>query len=162
MSKLPGMGQDQSTAQAIGGQASIWPRCAASAAVFRGEQVLLIERGKGTLQGFWSPPGGHIEAGETARAAALREVREETGVAAELVGLVDIHEVIRHGREGALAAHYLIAVFWGRWLAGEPLAGSDAATARFVPLADLESYRLTDGALALIRRAAQLSTALPG
>ena len=142
------------------GQASVWPRCAASAAVFRGEQVLLIERGKGTLQGFWSLPGGHIEAGETARAAALREVREETGVAAELAGLVDIHEVIRHGPGDTLAAHYLITVFWGRWLAGEPQAGSDAAAARFVPLADLQSYRLTDGAVGFIQRAAHLSTPL--
>ena len=142
------------------GQASVWPRCAASAAVFRGEQVLLIERGKGTLQGFWSLPGGHIEAGETARAAALREVREETGVAAELAGLVDIHEVIRHRPGDTLAAHYLITVFWGRWLAGEPQAGSDAAVARFVPLADLQSYRLTDGAVEFIQRAAQLSPRL--
>jgi 8-oxo-dGTP diphosphatase len=156
------MAQDQNTAQANHGQASMWPRCAVSAAIFRGEEVLLIERGKGTLRGFWSLPGGHIEAGETARAAALREVREETGVAAELVGLVDVHDVIRHGPGGTLAAHYLIAVFWGRWLAGEPLAGSDAAAARFVALADLPSYRLTDGAIGLIRRAAQLATAHHG
>ena len=79
------------------GQAPHWPRCAASAAVFRGEQVRLIERGKGTLQALRSLPGGHIEAGETVRAAALREVREETGPAAEPAGLVDIDEVIRHG-----------------------------------------------------------------
>ena len=107
------MGQDQGTTQAIDGQASIWPRCAASAAVFRGEQVLLIERGKGTLQGFLEPAGRAIEAGEAARAAAVREVREETGVAAELSVSSTSTRSIRHRREGALAAHNLIAVFWG-------------------------------------------------
>jgi 8-oxo-dGTP diphosphatase len=133
-----------------------WPRCGASAAIFRGEQVLLIERGKGALKGFWSLPGGHIEAGEPARAAAVREVHEETGIEAELEGLVDLHEVILRKDDGALGAHYLIAVFWGQWLAGEPAAGGDAAAARFVAVEDVEAYRLTDRAIDFIRRAARL------
>ena len=71
-----------------------WPRCGASAAIFREGAVLLIERAKGALKGRWSLPGGHIEPGETAQAAAVREVREETGVEADIQGLVDIHDVI--------------------------------------------------------------------
>jgi 8-oxo-dGTP diphosphatase len=132
-----------------------WPRCGASAAIFRGGEVLLVERGKGALRGQWSLPGGHIEPGERARAAALREVREEAGVAAEIAGLIDIHEVLLRDGGGELAAHYLIAVFFGRWIAGEPLAGSDAAAARFVAVDALASYPLTDGAPALIARAWQ-------
>lgn len=138
---------------------TIWPRCGASAAIFRGEAVLLIQRGKGALKGLWSLPGGHIEAGETAKAAAAREVREETGVEAELAGLVDIHEVILRGSGGALAAHYLIAVFCGLWRAGEPVAGDDAAAARFVAVADIDDpgrITLTDGGSALIHRARSL------
>jgi len=130
-----------------------WPRCAASAAIFRGDAVLLVERGQGALEGFWSLPGGHIEPGERARAAALREVREETGVEAELLGLVDLHEVLSHDHAGALAAHYLIVVFYGRWLAGEPAAAGDAAQARFVAIAEAGAYRLTDQALVFVQRA---------
>jgi 8-oxo-dGTP diphosphatase len=130
-----------------------WPKAGVSAIVFRERAVLLIERGAGALKGRWSPPGGHIEAGERARDAAVREVREETGVEAGIGGLVDVHEVILRGGEGRLTAHYLLAVFWGRWLAGEPVAGSDAAAARFVPLDGLDAYPLTDGAENLIRRA---------
>jgi 8-oxo-dGTP diphosphatase len=134
-----------------------WPRCAASAAIFRNGDVLLIERAKGALKGRWSLPGGHIEPGETAKAAAAREVREETGVEADIRGLVDIHEVILRGPDGPLVAHYLVAVHYGRWLAGEPVAASDAGAACFVRIDDIDTYPLTDGAAALIRRAWALS-----
>jgi 8-oxo-dGTP diphosphatase len=131
-----------------------WPRCAASAAIFRSDTVLLIERATGALKGRWSLPGGHIEPGETAQAAALREMHEETGVDADIAGLVDVHDVILRQPDGSLAAHYVIAVYCGRWRAGEPRAGSDAAVASFVPIADIDAYPLTDGAAQLIRRAA--------
>ena len=130
-----------------------WPRCGASAAIFRGEAVLLIVRAKGALKGLWSLPGGHIEPGETARAAAQREVLEETAVDADIDALVDVHDVILRNGAGALSAHYLIAVLCGRWRRGEPNAGSDASLARFVPMGDVEGLPLTDGAAALIRRA---------
>jgi 8-oxo-dGTP diphosphatase len=136
--------------------AGVWPRAAASAAIFRDGEVLLIKRAKGTLAGFWSLPGGHIEPGETARAAALREVREETSVEADLVGLVDVHEVILRSAEASLAAHYLIVVHYGRWVAGAPAPGGDAAEARFVGLDGLSALTLTDNAAPLIRRAWQL------
>jgi 8-oxo-dGTP diphosphatase len=140
-----------------GEQPAMWPRGAASAAIFRGGEVLLIERGKeGPFQGLWSLPGGRIEPGEPVRAAALREVGEETGVVAELVGVLDIHDVIRRHPAGDLASHYLLAVFYGRWVSGEPVAGDDATAARFIPLDAVHELRMTDGAEDLVRRAAAL------
>jgi 8-oxo-dGTP diphosphatase len=133
-----------------------WPRCGTSAAIFRRREVLLIERAKGPLKGLWSLPGGHIEAGEPARTAALREVREETRVAAELGGLVDIHEVVRRSARGRLLAHYLLVVWYGRWLAGEPVAGGDAAAARFVPIDAIGSLPMTEAAPELVRRAYEM------
>jgi 8-oxo-dGTP diphosphatase len=133
------------------------PVSGVSAIIFRARDVLLVERGRGALKGRWSPPGGHIEGGEWAWAAALREVREETGVEAEIGGLVDMHEVLLHADDGRLTAHYLLAVFWGRWRAGEPMASSDAAAARFVAPSELHIYPLTDGAANLIERARQLA-----
>ena len=133
----------------------VWPRCGASAAIFRDRQVLLVERGKGLLKGRWSLPGGHIEPGELARAAALREVREEAGIEAKIAGLVDVHEVVLRADSGELTAHYLIAVFFGRWTAGEPVAGGDAAAARFVAIEAIGAYPMTDGAPTLIARALQ-------
>lgn len=150
--RAPSGGPSEDAARASLG----WPRCAASAAVFRDGRVLLVQRGRGALAGLWSLPGGHIEPGETASAAAVREVREETGVEAELAGLLDVHDVILQRDDGTLRAHYLIVVFYGRWRGGEPSPGSDERAAGFVAvehLADLARYPLTDGASALIHRA---------
>lgn len=129
-----------------------WPRPAASIAVFRGTDVLIVERGKGP-PGTWSLPGGHIEPGETARAAALRELAEETSVTAQLLGLVDVHDVLLRTPEGALRAHYVLCVFAGLWEQGEPVAGGDSRQALFVPPAALDSFALTSGARELIERA---------
>ena len=56
----------------------------------KGDEVLLIRRGTPPRQGEWSLPGGRIEPGERLAEAALRELREETGVEAELIGLIDV------------------------------------------------------------------------
>ncbi|MFP9060339.1 NUDIX hydrolase [Natrialbaceae archaeon A-chndr2] len=52
----------------------------ARATVIDGDSALLIEMGDGGDEGAWALPGGHIDAGESPRAAAARELAEETGV----------------------------------------------------------------------------------
>ena len=138
----------------------IWPRCGASAAILRGPEILLMQRSKGAFTGLWSLPGGHIEPGETARDAALREVREETLVDAEILGLIDVHNIILHKPDGSLATHYLLAVHHGRWLSGEPQAASDSLASRFFGLDALDGLPMTVGARDFIRRAVALQ--LPG
>lgn len=52
---------------------------------WRGEHVLLLKvRGKGSWDGRYNGLGGHIERGETALAAARRELQEESGLQADL------------------------------------------------------------------------------
>lgn len=126
------------------------PRACVSAALFRDRSVLLVQRGKAVAQGLWSLPGGRIEPGETARAAAEREVHEETGLVASLTGVVDIHDVIARADGGRLLSHYVIGVFFGRTGAGEPRAGGDASCVRFVPLDELERLPLTERAVRII------------
>jgi ADP-ribose pyrophosphatase YjhB (NUDIX family) len=74
-----------------------------------------------------------------------------------LDGLVDVHDGIFRDSEGVLRAHYVLAVFWGRSEEGEPVAATDVRDARFVPVAEVDSYRMTPGAQAIIRRAYELS-----
>lgn len=96
----------------------------------RDGQVLLIKRGRQPRMGEWSLPGGRIEPGERAADAALRELREETRVEAEILGLVDVVDGLfpEHGR------HYVLIDYVARWTSGEPVAGDDAAEAAFVPV----------------------------
>lgn len=101
----------------------------------RGDRVLLIKRGTPPRLGQWSLPGGRLEWGETTPVAALRELAEETGVQAELLGLVDVVDGLFTSREtGATTRHYVMIDYAARWISGEPVAGDDAAEARFVSL----------------------------
>jgi 8-oxo-dGTP diphosphatase len=95
----------------------------------KGDAVLLIRRGTAPRLGQWSIPGGRIEWGEGAAAAALRELAEETGVEAELVGLLDVVDGLFPQED----RHYVLVDYAARWRAGEPEAGDDAAEARFWP-----------------------------
>ncbi|MBW3558900.1 MAG: NUDIX hydrolase [Proteobacteria bacterium] len=103
------------------------PVAAAGVVCLRGTEVLLIRRGTPPRLGEWSLPGGRIEPGERAVDAALRELEEETGVQAEITGLLDVIDGLFPGR------HYLLVDYAARWVSGEPRAGDDAADARFWP-----------------------------
>ncbi|MEM6557835.1 MAG: NUDIX hydrolase [Pseudomonadota bacterium] len=121
----------------------------------RGEEVLLIRRGTPPRQGEWSLPGGRIEPGERAQAAALRELREETAVEADIVGLVDVVDAIFNNRAGDLITrHYVLVDYAARWVAGTPVAGDDAAEARFFHQSELASLNLWDETLRVIDAAA--------
>lgn len=103
------------------------PLAAVSAAIFREGRVLLVRRGRAPGLGLWSLPGGHIEPGESAMEAVHRELREETGVTADILGVADAVDVIRRDTDGHVRFHRVVVVFCGLWLGGEPAAGSDAA-----------------------------------
>ena len=122
---------------------------------FRDDQVLLIRRGTPPKQGEWSLPGGRVEPGEPVRDAALRELKEETGVDAQLVGLVDVVDAIFENRSRDLIPrHYVLIDFVATWRSGDPVAGDDAADARFFHLSDLSSLDMWDETLRVIDAAA--------
>ncbi|WP_374515000.1 NUDIX hydrolase [Brevundimonas sp.] len=100
----------------------------------KGDEVLLIRRGRPPRQGEWSLPGGRIEPGERAVDAGLRELREETGVEARIVRLLDVVD----GVFPEAGRHYVLIDYVAEWIAGEPVAGDDAADAAFVPLEEAQ------------------------
>lgn len=99
----------------------------------KGDEVLLIRRGTPPRLNQWSLPGGRLEWGETLAVAALRELKEETGVDAQLLGLLDVVDGVFPARPGGeITRHYVMIDYAARWTAGEPVAGDDAAEAKFV------------------------------
>lgn len=122
------------------------------AVVFRGDEVLVVQRGSPPFEGAWSIPGGKIRHSETLRDAVRREVAEETGIEIDIIGLIDVFEA---APQTADDDHYVLVDFLAEWRAGEPQAGDDALQARFAPLAEAESllsWDETRRALAAARR----------
>jgi 8-oxo-dGTP diphosphatase len=106
-----------------------------SVVCLKGDQVLLIRRGQPPRLNQWSLPGGRLEWGETLEVAALRELKEETGVEAQLLGLLDVVDGVFPARPGGeITRHYVMIDYAARWTSGEPVAGDDAAEAKFVTL----------------------------
>ena len=119
---------------------TIGPQLCVGAVVVEDGKLLLIRRGHGPGEGFWSVPGGRVEAGETVGEAVVRELREETGLeglCGELLGWVE--RIVPE-------FHFVILDFLVEVLDPvEPVAGDDAAEARWVPLADVAEMALVDG-----------------
>ncbi len=64
-------------------------------AAVKDQRILLVPHyntDAGPIQ--WNIPGGRLEFGESVRDAGLREFTEETGLTAEIIGLLDVSEVI--------------------------------------------------------------------
>ena len=121
------------------------PIVAAGVVCLRDGEVLLVRRGTPPLEDHWSLPGGRIEWGERAAVAALRELKEETGCEAMLIGLIDVVDALM-GRSAATDqdpwAHYVLIDYAARWASGEPRAGDDAREARFFAPDELDALNL--------------------
>ncbi|MFZ2030272.1 MAG: NUDIX hydrolase [Vitreimonas sp.] len=139
------------------------PVAAVGVACLRGDEVLLIRRGTPPLEGHWSLPGGRIEWGERAAHAALRELKEETGCKAQLLGLVDVVDGLMNRSSASEGdppwAHYVLIDYAARWTSGEPRAGDDARDARFFSPAEIEglglwreTVRIIEAARAMAKR----------
>ncbi|MBI2079076.1 MAG: NUDIX hydrolase [Euryarchaeota archaeon] len=93
-------------------------------------KILLVKRGREPFKGRWCLPGGFVEPGEKVEAAAVRELREETGLEGKVVGLVGVYsEPGRDPRGPTVSVVYRVRV-----QPSAPKAGDDAEDARFWPL----------------------------
>ena len=95
--------------------------------ILRGDRVLLVERGREPLKGYWSLPGGVLEVGELAEDAVRREVREETGLDVKVETLVQVFERVMRDAEDRPEYHYVLLDYLCTPLGGELCAADDAA-----------------------------------
>lgn len=132
------------------------PFLAASVAVFREGRVLVAARGRPPLERVFSLPGGVVEAGETLAEAALRELREETGVRAAIVGAVRPVELVRRDEDGRVRHHFVICPHAARWLSGEGGVSPEALELRWVAPDEVAALDGTPDLAAVVFAAARL------
>jgi ADP-ribose pyrophosphatase YjhB (NUDIX family) len=96
------------------------------AVLWKGDRVLLVQRANPPAQGLWGFPGGRQHLGETLAQAALRELKEETGVTGEAKGAFAALDSIERDESGRVRYHYTLVAVLIEWRAGEPVAAADA------------------------------------
>ena len=133
------------------------------AAVRRGPRCLLIQRAERVDQGKWGFPGGTLELGETVTDCARRELREETGVEASILGVLTAYDYIGREPDDRIRHHYLLVCVVLDWRAGEGAVRepeSHSAIGWFMP-EEVAAHALptSDRAVELMRRALSFSAA---
>ncbi len=123
------------------------PAAGAAAIVVRGREVLLVRRGIEPYRGCWGLPAGYQEYAESPAEAAVREVREETGLQVRLGRILDVCYTLDDPRKRANLVVYTAEV-----VAGELRAADDAAEARFFPVDELPAEIAFANSRALLER----------
>ena len=98
------------------------------AVVRRQGRVLLAERSVPPGVGRWGFPGGMQELGETVYACAQRELREETGIAADPVATLNVIDRVGHDEAGKVKTHFTLVAVLLDWRSGEGEPIEDATT----------------------------------
>lgn len=128
------------------------PILGVGALIYDGDRVLLVQRGKEPLKGFWSLPGGAVEPGELLEQALLREVMEETSLEVKIVRFGEIFERIMPDTAGNIEYHYVLLDYVCEITKGQPQAGSDSADVRWFGPDELKGVPVTSGTLEVIER----------
>src|SRR5258708_3882257 len=109
--------------------------------------------------GQWSIPGGALEVGESLAEGVARELLEETGVAVEVLEVVEVLDRMQRlpAPDGRVKYHYVLIDYLCRPIAGagsaDPKPGSDASEARWVSRAEVADYALRPEMIEVIEKA---------
>ncbi len=128
------------------------PLVGVGALIFDRGRILMAQRGKEPLKGWWSLPGGALETGESLDTGVRREVREETGLEIEPMGVFEIFERIMRDEAGTVEYHYVLIDYLCKVTGGTLCAGDDVCRVEWVKLEDLGGLQITEGTLGVIEK----------
>jgi ADP-ribose pyrophosphatase len=94
------------------------PLVGAGALVRKGSKVLLVKRKYPPNEGRWAIPGGLVELNERVEEAAVREVKEETGLDVDLEKLLDVATDIHLDERMRPRYHYVLVDYLARRVGG--------------------------------------------
>ncbi len=100
--------------------------------VIENGKCLFIKRGKEPGKNTWAPPSGFMELNETLQEAALRELKEETGLEARLT-----EQLGAYHEKNNVYGDVLTIIYAAEKTGGELKAGDDALDAKYFPLTSL-------------------------
>lgn len=98
----------------------------------------MIKRKNEPYKGFWAFPGGFVEYGETVEEAALREVREETGLEIQITNLLGVYSKVDRDPR----FHVVTICYVGHWISGELKAETDAIDVSKFTIHELTNMKL--------------------
>jgi ADP-ribose pyrophosphatase YjhB (NUDIX family) len=129
------------------------PLVGVGAVIFRDGRILMAQRGKEPLKGWWSLPGGALEIGERLADAVAREVLEETGLEVRPLRMFEIFERIMRDDRGTPEYHYVLIDYLCEVTGGDLRAGDDVCAVAWMGLEELRGLEITEGTLGVIERA---------
>ena len=124
----------------------ITPKVDVRAAVFRDEQILLVQEAN---DHHWSLPGGWADVGDTPSEAIIREVREESGFNVRAIRVVGVYDANRVPKEEMMPFYHAFKLlFLCEIIDGEARPSHETPDVGFFSLADLPPlslYRTNQG-----------------
>lgn len=121
------------------------PILGVGALILQDSRVLLVERGKPPLVGYWSLPGGIVETGEHLEDALAREVWEETGLRVTANAVATVFERIICDEQDGCEYHYVLVDFYCSVQGGELRPGDDAQGVQWFEVDQLRELSVTEG-----------------
>lgn len=127
------------------------PSVAVGALVIHQGRVLLVKRGRPPAKDCWAIPGGRVRLGETMRAAAERELLEETGIKVRAREVACVLDAIVPDADGRIRFHYAIIDFAADYISGQPTPGDDATDVCWLTPSQIDQFPVNKTTLSLLK-----------
>ena len=95
-------------------------------------KVLMIQRARPPLLGYWCLPGGYISYGEEPRDAAMREAKEETNLDVEITDLVGVYTI-----DNCPTGHKIDIIYFGHFVGGVFTPNEEAQSCQYFSVDNL-------------------------